>query len=64
MNAKNEHTPVTPPAEDTGDPSDSADTALKSTEQAPLDPKEIARQRSKADLQRKRHNQRSSHGKF
>jgi hypothetical protein len=47
------------PAENT--PAESTETTeVKPDESQPLDPKEIARQRSKADLERKR---RGAHGK-
>lgn len=44
------------------DPVNDADP--KPVEHKPLDPKEEARRRSKADLERKRNRLRGSHGKF
>ena len=55
----NEETPVVPPASETTTTEAKPETAPEQ----PLDAKEIARRRSKEDLQRKRQTQRKGHGK-
>ena len=57
--SSNEETPVVPPAGETTEAKDKAETAPEQ----PPDAKEIARRRSKEDLQRKRQTQRKGHGK-
>ncbi len=57
--SENEETPVVPPASE----ATTTEAKPESAPEQPLDPKEIARRRSKEDLQRKRHNQHRGHGK-
>jgi hypothetical protein len=54
----NEETPVIPPADQTA-----TEAKPETAPEQPLDAKEIARRRSKEDLQRKRHNLHKGHGK-
>ena len=57
--SSNEETPGVPPASETTTTEAKPETAPEQ----PLDAKEIARRRSKEDLQRKRHNLHKGHGK-
>ena len=59
-----EETPKVPPTGEANDPNERVDGEVKPFDNKPVDPKEAARQRSKADLERKRRGGKNSFGKL
>ncbi len=61
---ENKESSKTPANDETPEQSENMNAGVNPSEDKPVDPKEVARQRSKEDLARKRRNLRGKRGNF